>query len=118
MVKDLKAKLQRAKEAAQVAKEATKVAEEAAYERGVAETETRLAEEVAVVCRDYCAKTYSEALNRAGVPADSKLQRVENIYFPEDIRENLIALPPPTILPLPSPKQPSTVQDPLWVLKS
>ena len=53
MVKDLKAELQRAKEAAQVAKEAAKAVEETAYKHGVAKTETRLAEEVAVVCRDY-----------------------------------------------------------------
>ena len=57
MVSNLKAELQKAKEAAQVTREAAKVVEEAAYEHGVEETEIRLAEEVAGVCRDYCTKT-------------------------------------------------------------
>ena len=104
MVKDLKAELRRVKEAAQVAREAAKAVEEAAYKHRGEETKTRLAEEVTVVCRDYCAKTYSEALNRAGVPTDSELWRAKNIYFPEDIRENLTALPPPVVLPLSPPE--------------
>ena len=57
MVSDLKAELQKAKEAAQVTREAAKVTEEATYEHGAEETEIRLAEEVAGVCRDYCTET-------------------------------------------------------------
>ena len=57
MVSDLKAELQKAKKAARVTREAAKVAEEAAYEHGVEETEIRLADEVAGVCRDYCTET-------------------------------------------------------------
>ena len=91
--------------------EAAKVAEEAAYERGVEETETRLAGEVTVVCRDYCTETYLEALNRVGVPTDSELQGAENIYYSKDNREDPTAPPSHAILPLPLAEQPSIVQD-------
>ena len=40
-----------------MAREAFEVAKMASYERRVLETETRLAKEVAGVCRDYCAET-------------------------------------------------------------
>ena len=83
-----------------MAKEASEVAETTSYERGVLKTETRLAEEVARVCKDYCTKTWVEALNQVGVPTDSKLRRAENVFFPEDIREVLEALPPPVADPL------------------
>ena len=53
MVSDLKAQLLQAKEAARLAREATEVTVAASYERGVANTEARLAEEVAAVCKDY-----------------------------------------------------------------
>ena len=77
-----------------MAREASKAAETASYKRGVLETEARLVEEVVEVCRDYCAKTWAEALNRTGVPADSDLRRAENIFLSEDIREVLAMLPP------------------------
>ena len=38
------------------------------------------------MCRTYCAQTWEEALNRAGVEASSELRRTENIYFPPAIR--------------------------------
>ena len=85
LVLDLKAELQKVKDAAQVAREATKATKIASYERGVMDTETQLAEELAGVCRDYCAEAWAEALNRAGVPATSKLRSVENIFFPKNI---------------------------------
>ena len=34
------------------------------------------------------------------------------MYYPEDIREDTTALPPPTALPLPPPKQSLTTQEP------
>ena len=111
-VLDLKAELQKAQEALKVAKEAAKAVEAAAYERGVLETEVRLTVEVTVVCRDYCTKTYYQALDRAGVPADLDLTRADQVYYPEDIREDPIALPPPAALPLPPPEQPLTTQNP------
>ena len=52
MVLDLKAKLSKTKEAARLAREAAEAAVAASYERGVADIEARLTEEVATVCRD------------------------------------------------------------------
>ena len=111
MVLDLKTELQKAQEALVVAKEAIKAAKVATYEHGVMETEARLTAEVMVVCKNYCAETYNIALDRAGVPSDSDLRRVDKVYYPEDIREDSSALPPPTALPFPPPKQPLTTQD-------
>ena len=68
--------------------ETTKAAEAATYERGVVETETRLTAEVTVVCRDYCAETYRNALDRVGVPANSDLRKANKVYYPEDIRDS------------------------------
>ena len=45
-----------------------------------------------MVCRIYCAKTWDETLNRAGVEASSELRRPENVFYPEAIRP----LAPPT----------------------
>ena len=53
MVSDVKAKLIKTKEAARLAREAVEAAMATSYERGVADTEARLTEEVAAVCRDY-----------------------------------------------------------------
>ena len=67
-------------------------AEQRGYEVGIAETEEALRAEVPVVCRIYCAKTWDEALNRAGVEASSELRRPKNVFYPESIRP----LAPPT----------------------
>ena len=53
MVSDLKAQLLQAKEAALLAREAAEAAMAASYKRSVRDTEARLTEEVAMVCRDY-----------------------------------------------------------------
>ena len=94
-----------------MAREAAKVAEEVAYERGVEETEIRLAEEVARVCKDYCTETWTEALNNVEVPTDSKLRKAESIFSLEHIREALADLLPTTALPFPPPEQASNIQD-------
>ena len=52
-VSTLKAELARTKEEARLAREAAEKAVAASYERGVHDTEVRLAEEVATVCREY-----------------------------------------------------------------
>ena len=76
LVLDLKAKQQKvknvAKEATWMAKETTKAVKRTSYERKVEDTEISLAEEVARVCWDYCTETWTEALNNAGVLANSK----------------------------------------------
>ena len=51
------------------------------------DTEKRLTEEVAIVCRDYYTESWGVAMDRVGVPADFELRRAENIFFPEDIWE-------------------------------
>ena len=109
---DLKAKLQKAEEALKVAQEAAKVAETSVYERGVLETEARLTAEVTVVCREYCAETYNQVLDQAGIPADFNLRRVDQVYYLKGLRENTIAPPPLTALPFPPPEQSLTTQEP------
>ena len=111
-VLDQKTELQKAQEALKVAKEAAKVAEAAAYKRGVVETEARLTAEVTVVYRDYCAKTYYKTHDRGGDLTDFDLRRADKVYYPEDIRQDPTALPPPAALPLPPPEQPFITQDP------
>ena len=112
LVLELKADLQRAKEVAWVAKEASEVAEMVAYEHGAQETETRLAEEVVEVCRNYYTQVWAEVLNQVGVLADSELRRAENTYFWEDIREVPTMIPPPVADSLHSLEQLSTNQSP------
>ena len=109
MVLNLKAELQKIKDAARVAREASEAMETASYERVVQETEVRLVEEVARVCRDYCAEVWVEALNQAGVSTDSELRKAENTFFPNDIREVLATLPPHVADPLPPSEQLSIV---------
>ena len=99
LVLDLKVELEKAKDVARVAREAFEDVEMASYKCGVLETETRLAEEVAGMCRDYCIETWAETLNQAGVLADSELRRAKNVFFPEDIREVPAKLPPSKQLP-------------------
>ena len=52
----------------------------------MAETEKTLRVEVPMVCRIYCAQTWDEALNRAGIEASSELRRLEKVFYPEAIR--------------------------------
>ena len=40
------------------------------------------------MCRDYCSISWAHALDAAGVPADSALRLPENIFYPQEIREN------------------------------
>ena len=57
-------------------------AEQHGYDFGVAETEDALRAEVPAVYRAYCAQTWEEALNQAGVEASSGLRKPESIIFP------------------------------------
>ena len=85
----LKDQAERLKDEAEKAKmEAEKARDEAeqhGYDVGVAETKETLRAEVPAVCRTYCAQTWDEALNQAGVKASSELRRLENIYYPSAI---------------------------------
>ena len=64
------------------------------------------------MCKDYCAETWAEVLNRVGVLADFELKRAENIFFPEDIREVPVMLHTPVADPIPPPEQLSITQAP------
>lgn len=86
-VSKLKAELARTKEEDRLSREAAEKAVAASYERGVRDTEVRLTEEVATICREYITVSWGVALDRAAVPADSDLRKAENVFFPEDIRE-------------------------------
>ena len=57
---------------------------------GIAETEKALKAEVPEVCRIYCARTWSEALNRAGVEASFELRKPENVFYPKAIRPSVL----------------------------
>ena len=82
-LKDLaeKAKLQAEEDKVKAEKERDE-AEQHGYDVGVAETEDTLRAEVPTVCRAYCAQTWEEFLNQAGVEASSGLRRPESIIFP------------------------------------
>ena len=68
------------------AKKARDEAEQKGYNLGVVETEETLRAAVSTVCRIYCAQTWDEALNRAGVEASSELRKSENVFYPSAIR--------------------------------
>ena len=56
-------------------------AEQHGYDVDVAKTKDALRAEVPAVCRAYCAQTWEEALNLAGIDASSELRKPENIFF-------------------------------------
>ena len=76
-----KAKLQAEEDKVKAEKERDE-AEQHGYDVGVVETEDAVRAKVFAVCRAYCAQTWEEALNRAGVKASSGLRRPESIIFP------------------------------------
>ena len=66
-----------------------------------------MAEEVAEVCRDYCSVTWDVAFNSTGVLADSKLRKVERVFYLEHIKEiptdpSSVALSSPALEQVPS----------------
>ena len=86
-LKDLakKTKLQAEEDKVKVEKEKDE-AKQHGYDIGVAETEDALRAEVPAVCRAYCAQTWEEALNQAGVEASSELRKPESIIFPSALQ--------------------------------
>ena len=99
-VSNLKVELARVKEEARLAREAAEKAVATSYDHGVRDTEIRLTEEVATVCRDYITISWGVALDRATVPADSDLRKVKNIFFLEDIHEIPDVVAPDEPLPM------------------
>ena len=85
LVLDLKADLEKAKATARTAEEVVEASRQASYNLNVKETEIRLAEELAEVCRDYYKETWIEALNLAGVPVASEWRQAGSVYYPPAI---------------------------------
>jgi len=113
----LKAELQKAREAAQLAKEALEAEKQMAYAFGVEETQARLTKELAEACKDYCDATWVEALNIAGVPADSKWRQQGKTFYHPDIHVILNGLPLPSTLAPESLEQPLTTQAAILLLE-
>ena len=88
-VVDMKVELEKAKEVAQAAMDASG---KKFYDLRVKETEACLTDELAGVCKDYYLEVWTDALNLIEVPAASEWWKVENIYYPQDLREALEAL--------------------------
>ena len=86
-LKDLakKAKLQAEEDKVKAEKERDE-AEQHGYDVGIAETEDALRAKVPAVCRAYCAQTWEEALNQAGVEVSSELRKPESIIFPSALQ--------------------------------
>ena len=80
--KKSKAEAEKARIEAEKARDET---EQKGYDLGVVETEEALTAEVPAMCHIYCAQTWDEALNRAGVKAYSKLRKPKNVFYPSAI---------------------------------
>ena len=110
LVLKLRADLQKAKEATQLAKEVAEAEKQVSYTLGVEETQVRLTEELAKVCRDYYNVTQAEALNLARVPVDSEWRQPGKVYYHLKIREISVAFPSPSATVPKSSEQPLTIQ--------
>ena len=82
------------------------------------ETQVRLIEELAEVCRDNCMVTWAKTLNLARVPADLEWRQPRNVYYHPEIREIPVALPPPSATAPQSSEQPLTAQVTLPLFKA
>lgn len=107
---ELKAKLSKPKEAAQAAQVAADTTEQKFYDLEMQETEARMIKELAAVCKEYCLKVWIEALNAVGALVDSEWRKIENIFYPEDLREAPEAAPEEAALALTATEQPPPTQ--------
>ena len=76
----------KAKKAKAQAKRERDEAKQHGYDVDVVETEDALRAEVPVVCHAYCAQTWEETLNQAGIDASSELRKPENVIFPPTLQ--------------------------------
>ena len=114
---DMKAELQKAKEAAQLAKEALEAKTQEAYTFGVEETQARLTKELAEACRDYYDATWAKALDIVGVPANSEWRQQGKTFYHPNIHMIPSGVPLPSTLALESSKQPLTTQAAILLLE-
>ena len=95
------------------AEKARDKAEQKGYDLGVAETKETLRAEVPAGCRIYCAQTWDEALNRAGVEGSSELRKPKNIFYPPAIRaSDLLSAQDKVASTVVDPSKESQPQDP------
>ena len=92
-VLELKTELSKANEAVQVAQAVVDTIGQKFYDLGVQETKAQLTEELAGVCREYCLEVWIGTLNVAGAPTNSKWRKAENLFYLEDLRDDLKAAP-------------------------
>ena len=107
-----KARLQAEEDKAKAERERERKRDEAeqhGYDVDVAETEDALRAEVPAVCWAYCAQTWEEALNQAGIEASSEMRRPERIIFPPTLQ-----IPKQTEIapPVPQPAKEAILQHP------
>lgn len=114
-VLELKVELEQAKATTWPVKEAAEATKQESYDLRVQETEVHLAKELAEVCKEYWQVTWTEAFNLARVLATLEWRKDENIYYPPDIHEVPVALPPPAALALTPSEQPLTTQASIWL---
>ena len=93
LVLDLKAELEKSKATARTAEEAVEASRLASYEQGGQETELRLTDELAEVCRDYCKEVWLEAFNLARVLTGLEQREARKIYYLSNICEVPAELP-------------------------
>ena len=64
------------------------------------------------MCRAYCAQTWEEALNQAGIEASSELRKPENIIFPPALKipsQKEVAPSPPQPVKEAQPQHPPSI---------
>ena len=92
-----------------MAKEVTEAEKQTSYALGVEETQAKLTEELAEVCKNYYNVTWAEALNLAGVPTDSEWKQPGKVYYHPQIREIPVNLTSPSATTPESSEQPLTI---------
>lgn len=84
-VVDLKVELVKSQKVAQAAQVVADAVGWKFYDLRVQETEVQLTDELAEVCKDYCLKVWTEALNVVRAPTNSKWKNTRNVYYLEDL---------------------------------
>lgn len=82
----VKEQLETHKKQLEKAEEVAAQAKQEGYDTGVKETKENLKAQVTYVCRVYYLQVWTEALDRAGVSASSKLRKPENTFYPPALR--------------------------------
>ena len=95
------------KELEQKVTEMSKV-KKAEYDLGKNKIEAHLKSQILAVCRGFCLRTWTEALDVAGVYPFSELRNLEKVFYPTAIRMQASA---PSSSAITAPAQPTQVED-------